>query len=300
MTLATLVRLADRYTRDLVDGEPTKPRPDALPGLGFYRRTAPTSFESAVYDPIVCLILQGRKETTIGDRQFSVRAGQCIIVSHDLPVMSRIVEASPTAPYLAMIARLDISELRNLHDEVPAPLPDEPSAYAVSDVDDRILDVMVRYAALVDEPTGVGVLAPLVRRELHFRLLTASNGAMLRTLLRRDSHASHISRAIERLRADFREAIEVPELARSVGMSPSSFHRHFKLVTATTPLQYQKDLRLTEARRLLMTGDHSVSTAAFEVGYESTTQFSREYSRKYGVPPSEALRRGMPQTVTTG
>lgn len=285
MDLAGLATKADRITSGATEAV-------GVPGLSLVRRTEPTEFEAAMYEPIVCLILQGRKETTVGERRFKARAGDCIIVSHDLPVVARIEEASSDVPYLSLVARLDLSELRSLYDEVGGEeVVAASSAYALAPVDEPLLDVLSRYLALMEEGESVRVLSPLIRRELHFRLLMASHGAMLRTLLRRDSHASHIARAIRRLRDDFRQPLEVPELARSVGMSTSSFHKHFKEVTATTPIQYQKDLRLTEARRLLVTGEYSVSTAAFEVGYESPTQFSREYGRKFGAPPSADMRR---------
>ena len=152
------------------------------------------------------------------------------------------------------------------------------------------MELMGRYVGLLDDPEGQPVLVPLLRRELHFQMLRERHGAMLRSLIRRNSHANHIARAIRELRDSFRDPLDVSSLARFVGISPSSFHRHFKQVTATTPLQFQKDLRLAEARRLLAAGEHSVSSAAFEVGYESPTQFSREYSRKFGGSPS--LQRG--------
>ncbi|MGF1469167.1 MAG: AraC family transcriptional regulator N-terminal domain-containing protein [Sandaracinaceae bacterium] len=293
MTCSALARDVERYARDIEKSGPRVDSGELVPGLAYIRRTEPTRFEAFVYEPLMCLILQGQKETSVGERRVRTRPGECIVVSHDLPVVSRITEASPAAPYLALVARLDLSELRTLADEVGQGAPsDDSGAHAVAAVDETLLDVVRRYVALAADPGAVPVLAPLVRRELHFRLLTATHGAMLRRLLHRDSHASKIARAIARLRRDYRQRLEVPALARSVGMSSSSFHKHFKAVTATTPLQYQKDLRLTEAQRLLRAGDHSVSTAAYEVGYESATQFSREYARRFGVPPREHLRRG--------
>lgn len=290
-------RVLERVQRYLLDLPPEAPEQTELfedvPGLGLVRRTRTTAFEAALYEPIACLILQGRKETTIGDRRFEVGAGETIIVSHGLPVEARILEASPRRPYLSLVVRLDLTELRSLYDEIgdaDAPEAIVPSAYAVGPTDEALIAVLERYVALYEEPDAARVLLPLVRRELHFRLLGTSHGAMLRRLLRRDSHASQISKAIEQLRAEFRDPLEVPRLARSVGMSASSFYKHFKNVTSTTPLQYHKDLRLMEARRLLLGGEHSVSTAAFEVGYESPTQFSREFARKFGAPPSASLR----------
>lgn len=255
-------------------------------GLSIYRRTTPSGIEAVVYDPLVCLILQGSKTVTLGERTYEVRAGQCVVVSHDLPVVARITEASAEAPYLALVAKLDLSELRHLQEEVgELPTEAEPEAYAVGGVDDWVLDVVTRYVGLADDPAARGVLTPLVRRELLFRLLTSSQGAMLRAMIQGDSHASRISQATLHIRRNYETPMEVGSLARGVGMSNSAFHRHFKQVTGTTPLQFQKDLRLTEARRLLRTGEHSVSTAAFAVGYESPTQFSREYARKFGVSP---------------
>lgn len=160
-------------------------------------------------------------------------------------------------------------------------------ALEVHRADSQLLDAMGRYLALAESELDARVLGPLLVKEIHYRLLVAPFGQMLRRLLRRDSHASSIARAIATLRRDFRSPMVVEELARAVGMSVSSFHKHFKEVTASSPLQYQKGLRLLEARRLLIAGTASVTTAAFEVGYESPTQFSREYARKFGRPPSK-------------
>ena len=244
-----------------------------------------------VYEPLVCLILQGAKETRQGDERVLVRAGHAIVVSHPMPVVARVLEASPERPYLALVARLDLTELRALHDDLGDDVGHDVGragtgpAVTVAPMGERTLDVLGRYLALAHEPDDAKVLVPGLRRELHYRLLKADTGGMLRALLRRDSHASNVSRAIQTLRRDFKQRIEMVELAHSVGMSASLFYKHFKGVTSTTPLQYQKDLRLTEARRLLLGGEHSVATAAYAVGYESPSQFSREYSRKFGVAP---------------
>lgn len=256
-----------------------------------FREQAPTTFEAMVYEPIACLILQGEKETSVGDEVFTVPEGHCVVVSHDLPVLARITRASARRPYLALVIRLDLAVLRSLYDEVgEATLPTGSArSMEVAPVDEPTADVIGRYLDLLDDPVAARVLLPLVRKELHFRLYMSASGAMLRSLLQRDSHASHIARAIRTLRESYRETLAVAELARSVGMSTSSFHKHFKSVTMTTPLQYQKDLRLTEARRLLRTGASTVTEAAFEVGYESPSQFSREYARKFGAPPRSEL-----------
>ena len=258
-----------------------------LPGLVLLRHRKPTTFECTVYRPIMCLILQGSKETGMGGDVIRFGPGQSLIVSHDLPVVSRVTEASLSKPYLALVFAIDLGIVRSLYDKVGEDDLDDVGAAAlnVGDTDDALVEALERYFNLLDHPVEARVLAPLVQQEIHFRLLMAPHGGMLRNLLRRDSHASRIARAIERIRRDYRVSMKTNELANEVGMSVSSFHEHFRAVTATTPLQYQKDLRLMEARRLIFEGEHSVSAAAYQVGYESPTQFSREYSRKFGIPP---------------
>lgn len=265
-----------------------------LPGMVLLRSTAPTELTPTLYEPVVCLVLQGRKETILGETTLELGPGQCLLVSHDVPVVARITEARRDAPYLAVVLRIDIALARSLYDEVRDALQDRepPCSVAVHDADPRLLDSVSRYARLA-ELTGdsleAKIMTPLLLKEIHFRLLVAPHGAMLRELLPHDSRASHIARAITRIRRDFRAALAVPELARDAAMSESAFYKHFREITSSTPLQYQKTLRLLEARRLLLAGEHSVSTVAYKVGYESPSQFSREYARKFGVPPSTHL-----------
>lgn len=261
-------------------------------GLTLVRCTHPTGFEATLYEPLVCLIVQGSKVTTAGDQTVTLSAGKGVVVSHDLPVVSRIERASRAKPYLALVVRLDLGTLRSLHAEIGdgEAIGAEEEALKVAYLDAPTMAVLQRYLDVLDRPMDARVLSPLIRRELHYRLLVSSSGGMLRSLLRRDSHASRISDAIGALREGFRGPLDIEALARQAGMSPSSFHKHFRSVTRTTPLQYQKDLRLAEARVLLRGGRHSVSTAAFEVGYESPSQFSREYSRKFGLPPQSDRR----------
>jgi len=258
-----------------------------MDGLLLLRQDFPSSFEASLYEPVLCLILQGRKQVSIGERTLSFGPGECLLVSHDLPVRSRITKA----PYLALVLEVDVAAIRELYDEVAESAQGgEPARAAETQrADPGLLDALRRYLALADSPTDAKVLGPLVSKEIHYRLLTAQFGGMLRSLINRDSNASVIARAIGRIRGDIRSPIAIPDLARQVGMSASSFHKHFKTITSTTPLQYQKELRLLEARRLLKTAGASVTTAAFDVGYESPSQFSREYARKFGVPPSQDM-----------
>ncbi len=261
--------------------EPAHP----VDGLVLLRQHAPSSFEASLYEPVLCLILQGRKQVSIGEQTLSFGPGECLLVSHDLPVRSRITKA----PYLALVLEIDVATIRKLYEEVAESALDSEHARAAEThrADPGLLDALRRYLALADSPADAKVLGPLISKEIHYRLLTAPFGGMLRRLIVHDSNASAIARAIGHIRADTRSPIAIPELARRVGTSVSSFHTHFKTITSTTPLQYQKELRLLEARRLLKMTGTPVTTAAYDVGYESPSQFSREYTRKFGVSPSQ-------------
>lgn len=262
-----------------------------MDGLVLLRQDSPSALEVSLYEPVLCLILQGRKQVSIGEQTLSFGPGECLLVSHELPVRSRITKA----PYLALVLEVNVATIRKLYDEVAESALDSEHARAAEThrADPGLLDALHRYLALADAPADAKVLGPLIAKELHYRLLTASFGGMLRSLIRHDSDASAIARAIGHIRGDIRSPIAIPELARRVGMSVSSFHKHFKTITSTTPLQYQKELRLLEARRLLRAGGASVTTAAFDVGYESPSQFSREYARKFGRPPSQDTANGL-------
>lgn len=263
----------------------------SMDGLLLLRQDSPSLFEATLYEPVLCLILQGRKQVSIGEQALSFGPGECLLVSHDLPVFSRITKA----PYLALVFKVDIATIRKLYDEVAASALDTERARAAvtQRADPGLLDALRRYLELSDSPANAKVLGPLISKEIHYRLLVAPFGGMLRSLIRHDSNASAVTRAIGHIRGDIRSPIAIPDLAQRVGMSASAFHKHFKTITATTPLQYQKELRLLEARRLLKSGGASVTTTAFEVGYESPSQFSREYARKFGVPPSQDMANTM-------
>ncbi len=260
-----------------------------IDALTVMRVDRPTPIEATCYEPVICLILQGSKEIELGSRSVRAGRGHSIIVSHDLPIRSRIAEASVSRPYLVAVVRLDVGTLRGLADgiEDTSQASPGPVALEVSTASAEVVDTMRRLVALADTPADSDVLGPLVLKELHYRLLQADHSTMLRRLLRRDSQASRIAKAIARIRADLTEPLSIPELARVAAMSTSTFHQRFKQVTATTPLQYQKSLRLLEARRRIREDGGSVTETAFEVGYQSSTQFSREYHRTFGLSPRE-------------
>jgi len=259
-----------------------------LPGLGMVRHNSPTPLEATVYEPVLCLILRGRKRTFAGPASVDFGAGESLIVSQALPVVSQITEC----PYLALILSLDVGILQSLDEEIAASamLRGDASAMAVGGLDERVLDALGRYAALSGDATEARILGPLLLKEIHYRLCQTPHGAMLRDLIRTDTVASRIHRAVTTIRSSFRDGISVPDLARAAGMSESAFFRHFKAISGTTPLQYLKEMRLLEARRLLTTSGYNVTQAALEVGYASPTQFSREYSRQFSVPPSVHAR----------
>ena len=282
MNLSHLIALADHYNSDHSDkmGLPAN--------LSIYSRSDVSEIEASVYEPLVCLVLQGSKTTSIGDGQVDLHPGDALLVCHDLPVVSRITQASKAEPYIALILSLDLGLVHSLFDQVIDAIPPDakPRTLSVWQADPTWLAPLTRYVELIDNPMDAQVLGPTILREIHYRLLLCPIGGMLRRLLIADSHANRIAKAIHLLRNDFRSPLSVAQLAHCAGMSPSSFHKHFKLVTRTTPRQFQKDLRLIEARTLLVDRGQSVSDAAFGVGYESPTHFSRDYSNKFGVPPS--------------
>ncbi len=281
MDFPYLITLSERFHAQI------RSETSGLPGLSILRRDAPSRLEGSVYEPVMCLILQGSKVTSIGDQTVTLTPGDVLLVSHDLPVVSQILQASRTEPYLAVILSLNLGVMRGLYDQVAdVPLADaDTRSLSVGRIDEAWMAPLVRYLELQDNPLDAKVLGPSILREIHYRLLLSPMGRMLRNLLVADSHASRIAKAIQQMRAEFRSTLSVADLARTAGMSASSFHEHFKSVTGTTPLTYQKDLRLIEARNILSQGS-AVSEAAFAVGYESPTHFSRDYSRKFGLPPS--------------
>lgn len=270
-------------------GGPLEKRPP--PDIRVYCRDAPSPLESYLYDPVLCAVLQGAKTMRSGELEVAVRAGDALIVSHHLPVISQITEADASAPYLAIVLTLNSTLIRELFSHIgegPIDLR-HSSAISCAPCDPIWLEPLRRYLAMFDDRQTLEVLGPSVLREIHYRLLMSPSGAILRNIVFREGHASRIATAISLIRAEVSAPLKVANLAGEVGMSASTFHVHFKSVTGTTPLQYQKDLRLITSRGLLERGTHSVSSTAFEVGYESPAHFSRDYKRKFGHSPSEKI-----------
>lgn len=261
-------------------------------GLGeavVFRRSLPSDIEGTLYRPLLCLILQGAKDVSAGSMSVHCPAGNAIIVSHDLPVLSRITEASPDLPYTAFVLPLDHGLLRGFYDLVPdfGDDQEESGALVSYPAEPALLDAVARFIALSRDHTAAPLLGPILIREIHARLLLSPQGSILRRFLRREDPSKHVARAIESICDSIDAPLSVSALAEHAGMSRSSFHAHFKAVTGLTPGQYQKDIRLLEARRLIREGKRAISTVAYDVGYESPAHFSRDYVRKFGHSPRE-------------
>ena len=260
-------------------------------GLYLYTASRPSRPEHRVYEPAFGLILQGVKSVRAGGPPITFGAGQSLLIGTDLAVLTRVVEASPARPYALVGVRPDMALLRELVAGEPAPSEPEGAPIAAQAADAQVLAAMGRLLRLAGDPRAERALAPLALREVHWWMLEGPHGALLRRLARADGPAARIAGITAASRADPALPLRVPDLARDAGMSPSAFHAHFRRLTATTPLQFQKRLRLIEARARLRAGS-GVGEAAFAVGYESPTQFSRDYRRAFGTAPSED--RGRP------
>jgi AraC-like DNA-binding protein len=264
-----------------------------VPGLRMLRVYAPGGPMRAIYKPLVCLVLQGAKLVTIHREQRVFRGGQSVIIGVDAPAIGHIVEASRDKPYLAVAVELDMLALQSVALDLGVnETPSRPeTTLFVETLDDALLNCALRLMRLIDHPEAIPVVRPAVLRELHYWLLTSRHGPALRQLCLPNSHIERIARAVKILRADFRKPIAVETLAHAAGLSLTAFRRHFRAITSVSPNQFQKQLRLAEARRLMTTSGYSASRAAFEVGYLSASQFSRDYARMFGSPPREDLRR---------
>jgi AraC-like DNA-binding protein len=270
-----------------------------IPGLRMMRVDAPRGELHSVYRPLICLVLQGAKHMTVGREERLFAAGQSVIVSADMPVVGRIVQASQDAPYLAIAVELEMSILREIAahlGDVSRQRPSEIRTLFAVDIDAAVLDCATRLMRLLDQPAAVPVLRPGILRELHYWLLSGQHGAALRALAAPDGYASRLAAAIAILRRDYRSRISIDRLAAEAAMSLTAFHKHFKHMTSLSPGQYQKRLRLIEARRLMLDEGFSATSAALEVGYESISQFTREYGRMFQAPPKRDAMRARSAT----
>ncbi len=260
----------------------------AVPGLSLYQRDRPSEPVVGMYPPSLCMVVQGAKRVTLGDETYVYDAEHYLITSVHLPTLVQILEASPRKPYLGLRLTFDLREVSQLMSDshLPPPRTQESSrGMATGKVTPELLDAVRRLVGLLDVEAEVPILAPLIQREILFRLLTGELGPRLRQAAAAGSQSQQIARAIQWLKAHFSAPLRIDSLATQAGMSVSTFHHHFRAMTALSPLQYQKQLRLQEARRLMLAERLDAATAGFQVGYESPSQFSREYSRQFGAPP---------------
>jgi AraC-like DNA-binding protein len=266
----------------------------AIPSLRFIRSSNPTLPTFTVYEPALCIAAQGAKVVTLAGETYTYGAGDYFVVSVDLPITSRLVAASPDAPYLCFRLGFDLGEVLDAIKHTEPSGGDEDISKRglfVRKMTPSLLDAVVRLVRLLETPQDIPYLAPLVVREIFYRILSGSEGDAFRQIAMAGSGSNRIAEVIARIKRDYAQPLPIEDLARMAHMGPSSLHRHFKEVTAMSPLQYQKQLRLQEARRLLLTEEVDAADAAFRVGYESPSQFSREYARLFGLPPISDIRR---------
>lgn len=266
-----------------------------IPRVAMVQGEIPEHKLAAVYDPMINLILTGSKTMTVGERTFHYDPATYFVMSVDLPAVGSVHPSATGEPYLAVSLTLDPVIVAGLIRDLPVKMSSElfGSGFSVAPVNEDFLDAWVRMLRLMERPNEIAALSPAYEREILFRVLQGPLGWMLRDIASPDTALSRISIAINWIRQNFTETIRVEALAEMAALSVSAFHRHFKAVTALSPLQYQKRVRLLHARSLLIAGQGSATSIAYGVGYESPNQFSREYARLFGLPPSRDLAKAM-------
>ncbi|MGA0534152.1 AraC family transcriptional regulator N-terminal domain-containing protein [Hansschlegelia sp. KR7-227] len=266
-----------------------------IPTLTLVRATAPSELVHQIPRPLVALVLQGSKHVAMGATAFDFSAGESLLITADVPTLSRVTRASLSAPYLSLVLELDPAVIADLTAEMPDASEDDHAPVRTHPTDAEVADTALRVMRLFDRPSSVPVLATQLVREMHYWLLAGRHGSAIRRLGWPEGHVRRVARAVALLRAEFARPLRVERLAAAAGMSPSSFHEHFRNVTSLSPLQFQKQLRLIEARRLMLSEDATASSAAYAVGYESVSQFTREYGRLFGAPPVRSARAAKAQ-----
>lgn len=288
MASETLGKSIARWTKD--DDQ----LPSAVPALSLFRQDAPTELMSAVYEPSICMVVQGAKRVLLGNEEYVYNDHQYLIASVDLPTFVQVTEASKERPLLGVKLAFDIKEVSQLLMDRDFPhhrAQKSDHGMATSEITLPLLATFQRLIDLLDQEDDIPILAPIIRKEIIYLLLVGEQGARLRQIAAAGSQSQQIARAIEWLKNNFTQQLRIEELASQARMSTSSFHNHFRSMTALSPLQYQKYLRLHEARRLMLAESLDAATAAFQVGYESPSQFSREYNRLFGAPPLRDINR---------
>ncbi|MEB8216874.1 AraC family transcriptional regulator [Citrobacter braakii] len=287
-TSAALLRVARKYADAHLNKEGVATTP--IPGVFILSETAPSMLQFAITKPLLALVLQGRKRVTMGSHTFDFGMGESLLVTMDVPTVSQVITASAATPYYSFVVELDAAVITELVDDMDKleASPDLP--VRVDQIEEDVAETALHLLKLLDRPHALKMLGRQLVRELHYWLLSGRYGKSMRALGNTDSHARRIARAVEIIRAKYDQPLRIKTLADAAGMSISVFHKHFRNVTTLTPLQFQKQLRLVEARKLMLVQGAAISTAAHRVGYESVTQFTREYSRMFGQPPARSIR----------
>ena len=283
----TLLDAVRRFADDHADADGVARTP--IPGLVAIRQAGRTELSYQIQRPLACLVLQGSKHVAIGAQSFTFGAGDSLLVMADVPTSSQVTRASAAAPYYSLVLDLDPAVIAGLATEMATLEEADDRPVRGEATDNHVRDAALRLMRLVERPASIPVLQDALVREFHYWLLLGRHGAAIRRLGLPDSHVRRVARAVAVLRRDYARRLPVEELAALAGMSPSSFHHHFRAVTSLTPRQFQKQLRLIEARRLMLAEGASASHAAHTVGYESVQQFTREYGRMFGLPPVRAV-----------
>ena len=263
-----------------------------IPGLCAMRATMPSELQYAISRPLVALVLQGSKRVTMGRDTFDFGAGDSLLIAADVPNASQITKASAGQPYYSLVLDIDLAVTQSLAVEMGIAQAETGAPIRVDPTEADVADAALRLMRLLDRPASLPVLKDQLVREVHYWLLSGRHGTAIRALGIADSHANRIGKAVSLIRAGYAETLPVERLAEAAGMSPSSFHQHFRAVTSLSPLQFQKQLRLIEARRMLISEGAAISNAAYSVGYESVPQFTREYGRMFGITPARDVREG--------
>lgn len=265
-----------------------------IPGLSVYRTPEPTQPVSCLHEPCICLVVQGKKWILLGKDKYILDSEHFLISSLDLPTTVQIVEATKDKPYMSLTLNIDQQELSKLIVDMDSFKPYTYNSTTGMTTGKVTLPLLIAFQRLIDlneEPDEIPILAPLIKREIFYHLLLSEQGERLRQIVKEKSATYKITKAIECLKTHYTEPLNVKELAQLVHMSTSSLHHHFKRLTSMSPLQYQKWLRLNEARRLMLTENLDATSAAFRIGYESLSQFSREYRRLFGSPPLQDVKK---------
>lgn len=278
----------EKYTG--MDGTYSTP----ISALHFIRASSETELVHTIHEPALCIVVQGRKLIMLAQECYVYDPSSYLVVSLQLPISGQVIQAAPERPYLCLRLDFDkhqIFELIKSGQETPPKKSGSPKALFVSPMNQALLDAVVRLVRLLDAPEDIPVLAPLYTKEILYRILQAEQGQSLKQFAVSGSHAQRIAAAAQLIERDYNQPLHIAKLSAAVNMSPSSLHHHFKEITAMSPLQYQKQIRLQEARRLLLSETSAAADAGFQVGYESPTQFNREYARMFGLPPIRDIKR---------